>query len=196
MGGEKGKEEGEEETWKWSALWVMWCMGYGMFCMILFERLMTKSGMHGYHYTLLSYHLLARCPFSSGPFFHSCRARYGPHTCIFPLAFLFITVFRGVLPAKRFCGTAPSVLRSEVWLERSLFDVFEAGLTDAWDVLATLLGERYRSSYWLFGFWEVRIGFLFRRIMPSAIRVLSPWPQGVPLKTHLNSGRDGYWLDV
>ena len=32
--------------------------------------------------------------------------------------------------------------------------------------------------------------------MPSAIRVLSPWPQGVLLKTHLNSGRDGYWLDV
>ena len=28
-------------------------------------------------------------------------------------------------------------------------------------------------------------------------RVLSPWPQGgVPLKTHLDSGRDGYWLDV
>ena len=96
VGGEKEKEEGEEETWKWSALWVMWCMGYGMFCMILFERLMTKSGMHGYHYTLLFYHFLARCPFRFRAVLSSCRARYGPHTCIFPLAFFSITVFRGV----------------------------------------------------------------------------------------------------
>ena len=75
-GGEKGKEEGEEETWKWSVLWVMWCMGYGMFCMILFERLMTKSGMHGYHYILLSHHFLARfisIQLRAVSFFMSCE---------------------------------------------------------------------------------------------------------------------------
>lgn len=52
-------------------------------------------------------------------------------TCIF----FFITVFRGVLPAKRFYGTAPSVvLRSEDGAGAEPFlTFFEAGLlTDAW----------------------------------------------------------------